>query len=131
MKFAMTAAFAMLATLAPSLSAQERTVDDVKRDVQRRVAQKQPPFDDVRPEEVERVLSALTTLDKDEWGKRWCEVGLASRTARRRTARERRSRKGNRQRVLPGVLVLSCRALSGAELTRQARRLTNIRAARS
>jgi esterase FrsA len=77
MKFAITAAFAMLATLAPSVSAQERTLDEVKRDVQRRVAQQQPPFDDVRPEEVERVLSALTTLDKDEWGKRWCDVGLA------------------------------------------------------
>jgi esterase FrsA len=77
MKFAITTAFAVLATIAPSALAQERTLDDVKRDVQRRVAQKQPPFDDVRAEEVERVLSALTTLDKDEWGKRWCEVGLA------------------------------------------------------
>jgi len=51
--------------------AQERTLDDVKRDIQRRVAQKQPPFDDVRADEVERVLSSLTSLDKDEWGKRW------------------------------------------------------------
>ena len=57
--------------------AQERTLDDVKRDIQRRVAQKQPPFDDVRAEEVERVLASLTSLDTDEWGKRWCDVGLA------------------------------------------------------
>ena len=77
MKFAIAAALAILVALAPSLSAQERTLDDVKRDVQRRVAQRQPPFDDVRAEDVERVLVALTTLDKDEWGKRWCEAGLA------------------------------------------------------
>ena len=59
------------------VSAQERTLDDVKRDIRRRVAQQQPPFDDVRADEVERVLGTLTSLDKDEWGTRWCEVGLA------------------------------------------------------
>jgi pimeloyl-ACP methyl ester carboxylesterase len=62
---------------APVAAGQERTLDDVKRDIRRRVVQRQPPFDDVRADEVERVLTALTTLDKDEWGRRWCEAGLA------------------------------------------------------
>ena len=67
----------MLAVPAVGALAQERTLDDVKRDIQRRVTQKQPPFDDVRAEEVGRVLASLTSLEKDEWGKRWCDVGLA------------------------------------------------------
>jgi len=67
----------MLTAPAAGALAQERTLDDVKRDIQRRVAQKQPPFDDVRAEEVERVLASLTSLDKDEWGRRWCDLGLA------------------------------------------------------
>jgi esterase FrsA len=68
----------MVPMLAASATfAQERTLDDVKRDIQRRVTQKQPPFDDVRAEEVKEVLASLTSLDKDEWGKRWCDVGLA------------------------------------------------------
>jgi esterase FrsA len=67
----------MLAVPAGSALAQKRTLDDVKRDIQRRVTQKQQPFDDVRAEEVGRVLASLTSLEKDEWGKRWCDVGLA------------------------------------------------------
>ena len=68
----------MVPMLAASATfAQERTLDDVKRDIQRRVTQKQPPFDDVRAEEVKEVLALLTSLDKDEWGKRWCDAGLA------------------------------------------------------
>jgi esterase FrsA len=67
----------MLAVPAVGALAQERTLDDVKRDIQRRVTQKQPPFDDVQAEEVGRVLASLTSLEKDEWGKRWCDVGLA------------------------------------------------------
>jgi len=68
----------MVPMLAASATfAQERTLDDVKRDIQRRVTQKQPPFDDVRAEEVKEVLASLTSLDKDEWGKRWCDAGLA------------------------------------------------------
>ena len=46
----------MLACGAHAVFAQERTLDDVKRDIRRRVAQQQPPFDDVRPDEVEHVL---------------------------------------------------------------------------
>ena len=75
--FAMAAVFAVVGAIAAPVHAQERTLDDVKRDVTRRVAQRQPPFDDVRAEEVERVLASLTSLDKDEWGTRWCAVGLA------------------------------------------------------
>ena len=67
----------LVGLLVTSLSAQERTLDDVKRDVRQRTAQRQPPFDDVRADEVDRVLASLTSLDKDEWGKRWCDIGLA------------------------------------------------------
>lgn len=74
---AIAAVFAVCGVIAAPVLAQERTLDDVKRDVQRRVAQKQPPFDEVHASEVDRVLASLTTLDKDEWGRRWCEVGLA------------------------------------------------------
>jgi esterase FrsA len=63
--------------LTAGVSAQERTLEDVKRDIRRRVADHRPPFDDVRADEVEKVVAALTSLDKDEWGKRWCDVGRA------------------------------------------------------
>jgi esterase FrsA len=66
----------LLGLLAAAPFAQERSLDEVKRDIRRRVEQRQPPFDDVRADEVERVLSSLTSLDKDEWGTRWCNVGL-------------------------------------------------------
>ena len=35
------------------------------------------PLDHVRADEVEEVLRSLTSLDKDEWGSKWCQVGLA------------------------------------------------------
>jgi esterase FrsA len=63
--------------LAPAAIGQERSLDDVKRDIRRRVVQRQPPFDDVRADEVERVLASLATLEKDEWGRRWCDAGRA------------------------------------------------------
>ena len=56
--------------------AQERTLAQVKQEITRRVAGKSPPFDEVRSSDVERVLAALTTLDSEEWGKRWCQTGL-------------------------------------------------------
>jgi len=47
----------LIAVASTAMSAQERSLDDVKRDVTRRVAQRQPPFDDVRADEVARVLA--------------------------------------------------------------------------
>lgn len=58
-------------------AAQERTLEDVKREVTRRAATRTPPFDHVRADEVAEVLQSLTSLDKEEWGTKWCKVGLA------------------------------------------------------
>lgn len=57
--------------------AQERSLEDVKREITRRAATRTPPFDHVRADEVDGVLKSLTSLDKEEWGKKWCQVGLA------------------------------------------------------
>ena len=56
---------------------QERSLEDVKREITRRAATRTPPFDHVRADEVDEVLKSLTSLDKEEWGTKWCKVGLA------------------------------------------------------
>jgi alpha/beta superfamily hydrolase len=61
----------------PPAAAQERTLEDVKREVTRRASTRTPPFDHVRADEVAAVLEQLTSLDKEEWGTKWCKVGLA------------------------------------------------------
>ena len=61
---------------AVGVSAQERTLEDVKREITRRAATRTPPFDHVRADEVATVVASLTSLDKDEWGAKWCKVGL-------------------------------------------------------
>ena len=74
----LTIAFVAAIALLPSaVRAQERTLDEVKREITRRAATRTPPFDHVRADEVEEVLRSLTSLDKDEWGSKWCQVGLA------------------------------------------------------
>ena len=74
----LTIAFAAAIALLPSaVRAQERTLDEVKREITRRAATRTPPFDHVRADEVEEVVRSLTSLDKDEWGSKWCQVGLA------------------------------------------------------
>lgn len=60
-----------------SAVAQERSLEDVKREITRRAATRTPPFDHVRADEVAQVLKSLTSLDKEEWGAKWCTVGLA------------------------------------------------------
>src|SRR4051812_27970396 len=55
---------------------QERSLDDVKKEVMRR-AGRSNPFDGVRREDAEQVLKSITSLDRDEWAKAWCQIGLA------------------------------------------------------
>jgi esterase FrsA len=55
--------------------ARERSLDEVKAEFLRR-AGKLNPFEDIRRADAERVMKALTSLDKDEWAHAWCEVGL-------------------------------------------------------
>ena len=56
--------------------AQERTVDEIKREISRRAATRTPPFDHVKVPEVELVLQSMQTIDPADWGPRWCNVGL-------------------------------------------------------
>ena len=55
----------------------ERTLEDVKKEVLRRAAGRHHPFEAVRPEDVEKIVAALTSLDKDEWAREWSKVGLS------------------------------------------------------
>ena len=56
--------------------AQERSLEDIKRNYAPGGHQ-DAPFDHVRADEVDGVLKSLTSLDKEEWGTKWCKVGLA------------------------------------------------------
>ena len=60
----------------PNANAQERTLDEVKQEVMRRVGHISP-FQDVRRNDVEEILKSLTGLDCDQWAEQWCRVGLA------------------------------------------------------
>jgi hypothetical protein len=53
----------------------ERTLDEVKAELMRR-AGRFNPFEEIRREDAERVMNALTSLDKDEWGHEWSRLGL-------------------------------------------------------
>ena len=35
------------------------------------------PFEDIKREDAERVMNALTSLDKDQWAQEWSKIGLA------------------------------------------------------
>ena len=60
----------------PASGAEVRSLDEVKAEVMRR-AGKINPFDSVKPEEAKQILDQIKTLDKDEWAREWCKVGLA------------------------------------------------------
>ena len=59
----------------PASGAEMRSLDEVKAEVMRR-AGKINPFDSVKPEEAKQILDQIKTLDKDEWAREWCKVGL-------------------------------------------------------
>lgn len=54
----------------------ERSLDEVKAEVLRR-AGRVNPVESIRREDAERVMTALTSLDRDHWAEEWCKVGLA------------------------------------------------------
>ena len=60
-----------------SAVAQERTLEQVKREVLQRTTDNTPPFDRLRKAEVETILSTLTSLEPNQWGEKWCKAGLA------------------------------------------------------
>jgi dienelactone hydrolase len=55
--------------------ARERSLEEVKAEFMRR-AGRLNPFEDIRREDAERVMNALTSLDKDHWAREWCKIGL-------------------------------------------------------
>ena len=55
--------------------AQVRSLDEVKKEVLRR-AGKINPFGHIRPDDAQRIVASLTSLDRDHWAETWCKVGL-------------------------------------------------------
>jgi len=53
----------------------ERSLEEVKAEFMRR-AGRLNPFEDIRREDAERVMNALTSLDKDHWAHEWSRIGL-------------------------------------------------------
>jgi esterase FrsA len=53
----------------------ERTLEEVKTEFMRR-AGRLNPFEEIKREDAERVMNALTSLDKDHWAEEWTKVGV-------------------------------------------------------
>jgi esterase FrsA len=62
--------------MASNAPAQERSLDEIKKEVMRRAGHINP-FEGIRRDDAEQVLDALTSLDRDQWAAAWCKVGLA------------------------------------------------------
>jgi esterase FrsA len=62
-------------TPAKPAGSRERSLDEVKAEFMRRVG-RLSPFEEIRRDDAERVMSALKSLDKDEWAAEWSKVGL-------------------------------------------------------
>src|SRR5215470_10579419 len=68
-------AAALSVASAPGAPAQERSLDEVKKEVMRR-AGRINPFEEIRREDAQQVIDALQSLDRDHWAALWCKVGL-------------------------------------------------------
>jgi len=55
--------------------AEERTLEQLKVEVQSRVDHNAYPLDELKPEEVREALVHLKSLDRDEWAATWCTLG--------------------------------------------------------
>jgi len=60
----------------PHAAAQERSLDEIKKEVMRRAGHINP-FEGIRREDAEQVIASLTSLDPDQWAQLWCRIGLA------------------------------------------------------
>src|SRR3954447_23879284 len=72
----LVACAALCAFASPALAIEWRPLEDVKKMVLDR-AGKRGSFAEVKREEVEKILSNIKSLDRDEWAREWCKVGLA------------------------------------------------------
>ena len=68
-------AVAVLLIDVSQVRAQERTLDEVKKEVLRR-APRINPFEGVKREDAEAIVNSLTSLDRDHWAEQWCKYGL-------------------------------------------------------
>src|SRR5262249_48300176 len=66
---------AALSVASPAAPAQERSLEDIKKEVMRR-AGRINPFEEIRREDAQQVVDALQSLDRDHWASLWCKVGL-------------------------------------------------------
>jgi hypothetical protein len=57
-------------------AAQERSLDEIKKEVMRRAGHINP-FEGIRREDAAVVVNSLTSLDPDLWAQLWCRIGLA------------------------------------------------------
>ena len=74
--FLLAVAMSMLGAVpAASQGAEWRSLDEVKAEVMRR-AGKINPFDSIKPDEAAAILRTIGSLDRDEWARAWCKVGL-------------------------------------------------------
>ena len=69
----------------------ERSLEEVKAKFMRR-AGRLSPFEDIRREDAERVVGALTSLDSDHWARQWSEDRARLRGQGRRARGRRRAR---------------------------------------
>ena len=60
----------------PHAAAQERSLDEIKKEVMRRAGHINP-FEGIRREDAAQVIASLTSLDPDQWAQLWCRIGLA------------------------------------------------------
>jgi esterase FrsA len=61
---------------APKAAAPWRSLEEVKQELMRR-AGRLSPFEDIRREDAQQVVDALTRLDRDLWAQLWSKLGLA------------------------------------------------------
>lgn len=69
-------------------AARERTLDEVRQDVLKRVG-KRSPFEHATHEDVAAVLDSLRSLDHDEWAEQWGKMGAAHEARAEELARNR------------------------------------------
>src|SRR5580704_8933463 len=62
------------ASPAKPAGSRERSLEEVKAEFMRR-AGRLNPFEEIRREDAETVMNALTDLDKDRWAREWSKIG--------------------------------------------------------
>lgn len=69
------ACFSVLVSVALRCQAQERTLEELKAEAQKRADHNAYPFNGVAPDDVREALGRLKSLDPDEWAASWMVIG--------------------------------------------------------